>query len=399
MKNNLENIYQTFGENICLFPYMAGFYSLVEPSFVMPCSVVKVQGWELQGQTILSSMNSPQWIELRKNFIQGSCHTTEFCGTCSVAEKNGGDSARKLNNQYFAEHISTNIIEYVSEIANNDFKITKVLNIDFCPSNYCNYECVMCFSGSSTKRATFELKMFGTKPLKYKDNISDDFYQLLETVEILNFTGGETLLQNQVHEVIDYLIEKNLAKNIIISLLTNVSKYPKLLEEKFKKFKDVFYTLSIDGVGEVIEYQRRGSKWPDVESNSLHLWKNYGCVVNYVVTAINVFSFDKFLSWAYTNKIDKIIISLVFDRNRNLSMAVIPLELRDVLIKKLQQEKSNYVDLRYVDLLDQIINIFDKMPYDSSLLPAFKKQIQIEDSVSKKSLVEVVPEWEPYFND
>jgi hypothetical protein len=34
---------------------------------------------------------------------------------------------------------------------------------------------------------------------------------------------------------------------------------------------------------------------------------------------------------------------------------------------------------------------------NSKLLPQFISQIKIEDSASKKPMVEVVPEWKPYF--
>jgi len=397
--NNLDKIYNEFGSNICLFPFTAGFYSLVGPSStVMPCSSIKVDGWQVHDQSILESMNSQQWQDLRKNFIQGSCHTSEFCKTCSLAEKNGGSSPRQLNNYYFVEHITTDIVEHVQSIIDNDYKIDHILSLDFCPSNYCNYECIMCFSGASSKRGTFEIKFFNAKlNRKFDNTIADDFYDILKYVEILNFTGGETLLQKQVHELIDRLIEQDFAKNITISLLTNVSKYPKALQEKFKQFKNVFYTLSIDGTGEVIEYQRRGAIWQDVEANAIQLQQEFGCVVNYVLTAVNVFSFDQFVAWVHKHNMDRIIISLVYERNKNLSVSIIPPELKTPLIEKLQWSKNNYTNERYIKLLDQVIDILVITKYDTSLLPKFIEQIRIEDLVSKQKLVDVVPEWKSYF--
>jgi MoaA/NifB/PqqE/SkfB family radical SAM enzyme len=397
--SNLDKIYAEFGKDICLFPFVAGFYSLASKNpVVMPCSIIKTEKWDIDGNSLIESMNSKQWQDLRHNFIQGSCHTSKFCETCSVAEKNGGDSPRQLNNYYFAEHISTDLVPQINLIIGNDYKIDRILSLDFCPSNYCNYECIMCFPSASSKRGTFEIKFFGADiDRKFNNTVTDDFYNILEHVEILNFTGGETLMQKQVHELIDYLIEHNLAKNMIISLLTNVSKYPESLQEKFKQFKDVFYTLSIDGIGDVIEYQRRGAVWQDVEANSIRLQKELGCVVNYVLTAVNVFSFDQFVNWVHKHNMDRVIISLVYERNKNLSVSIIPPELKTPLIEKLQLARNNYTNERYVKLFDQVIDILVTANYNETLLPKFVGQIQIEDQVSKKKLVEVVPEWKPYF--
>ena len=397
-QNNLDKIYEEFGKDICLFPFMAGFYSLVsaEP-VVTPCSVVKFNNWGIKNESILESMNSDQWINLRHNFIHGSCHTTDLCKTCSLAEQNGGDSPRQLNNWYFVEHLKSDLATHIRTVIDNKYQINRVLSLDFAPSNYCNYECIMCNPGASSKRGTFEIKFMGkTIDRKFDNALTKDFYNILEHVEILNFTGGETLLQQQVHELIDYLIDKNLAKNITISLLTNVSKYPKDFEEKFKQFKNVFYTLSIDGVGDVIEYQRRGAKWKEVESNALKLLNERGCVVNYVLTAVNVFSFDKFIEWASQHSVDRILISLVFDHTKNLSVAVIPNELKNSLVKELSMAKGKYSDY-YADLIDRVIDILNKNEYNPKLLDKFVKQIQIEDLASKKKLIEVVPKWKPYF--
>lgn len=396
-QNNLDKIYKEFGANICLFPFLAGFYSKVGTSSVMPCSMTKVEGWEINNQSLLTAINSNQWKDIRKNFINGSCHTSKFCNVCSLSETVGGDSARKLNNYYFVEHLTSDINELVRRVIANDYTIDRILSLEFCPSNYCNYECIMCFGSASTRRNTFEIKFFNGSRISHIDQIDEDFYKILEYVEILNFAGGESLLQKQVHEVIDYLIERDLAKNIIISLLTNVSKYPEVLVEKFKRFKDVFYTLSIDGIGDVIEYQRRGAVWKDIETNSISLQKELGCVVNYVLTAINVFSFDQFVAWVHKHNMDRIIISLVYDRNKNLSVSVIPPKLKIPLIDKLQLAKNNYTNERYIKLFDQIIEILTTAKYDETLLPKFVEQIQIEDRSSKKTLIEVVPEWNPYF--
>jgi MoaA/NifB/PqqE/SkfB family radical SAM enzyme len=401
MQDNLDLLYKEVGSDICLFPFLAGFYSLVVPAdrpIVMPCSSVKVINWEVYDDSIIKTMNSDQWRNLRKNFIQGSCHTTDICKTCSLAEQGGGSSPRILNNKYFAEHLDIDLVRTIKQIIDNDYKIDKVFSLDFCPSNYCDYECIMCFGGASSKRKTFEIKIQGGKPSK-KNNlkINSDFDQILSTIKILNFTGGETLLQKQIHELIDELIQNDLAKNIKISLLTNASKYPEKLIDHFKQFKDVFYTVSIDGIGEVIEYQRRGAIWSDVESNALRFYKEFGCVINFVLNAVNVFNFPDFVDWLSKHNINKVFISLVYDRNHNISVAVVPPELKSPFIDRLTEYQYKYQNTYYAELIQQMLDIMSNTEHDPKLIPEFIKAITIEDSASKKSLKQVVPEWTPYF--
>ena len=231
------------------------------------------------------------------------------------------------------------------------------------------------------------------------NEVDYDFYKILDTVEIINFTGGETILQPQVHELIDYLIEQDLAKNITLTLLTNASKYPDKLIDRFKQFKDVFYTVSIDGLGDVIEYQRRGAVWVDVETNALRLWKEFGAVVNYVITPVNVFTITDFLDWAYSHNMDIIYISLVFGANY-FPAAVIPDELRLPLVDQLLQYKTKFgnskLDQYYIELVDRVCTILT-VEHNPQLLEKFIRKIRDEDAASKKKLSEVVPEWKPYF--
>ena len=176
--NKLDQLYAEFGSNICLFPFLSGFYSKATgTSLVMPCSMTKPIDWRIRNNSIISTVNNDTWIDLRKNFIHGSCHTTEYCGTCSYAEKNGGTSARKLANQFLLDKISIDPVEEVRRIIDNDYIVDRLYTLDYCPSNYCNYECIMCFGPASSTRNTFEIKMLGQGMTEKYDHttVTSDF--------------------------------------------------------------------------------------------------------------------------------------------------------------------------------------------------------------------------------
>jgi MoaA/NifB/PqqE/SkfB family radical SAM enzyme len=261
----------------------------------------------------------------------------------------------------------------------------------------------MCSGGASSQRLTYEVNLLKLQRALLLNDVDEDFYDILTTVKIINFTGGETLLQTQVHNLINYLIEQNLAKNISISLLTNASSYPTELIEKFKKFRNVVYTISVDGVGNVIEYQRRGAKWTTVEENCLKIvnTQNVSAVINYVLTAVNIFSFMDFIDWAHeTNLVNtnKIYLSPVF-RTEHLGQASLDQSQRKIILHRLNQGRTKYLSLspKSVELIDQVDNIINTTPFNAHYQNEFIKYIKDEDTVSKKSLAEVVPEWASYF--
>ena len=404
-KNNLDQIYQELGKNVCLYPFFNGFYQTNHVddqdktlNSVRPCSIILNRNnprcWDIN-TTIADARNNDEWKTVRRAFIEGSVNDVPACSACAFNERSGATSARQMNNHFYSEFLSVDIVEEVKDIISNDYQADKILSIDYYPSNYCNYECIMCAGGASSKRHTFEITYLNSKQTLKLNPADSDFYSLLENVEIINLTGGETILQKQVEELMDYLIEKDLAKNIVITLIANASSFPNKLIEKFKKFKDVFYTISIDGVGDVIEYQRRGSNWLQVEANALRINKEFGSIINCVVTGVNVFGIVDFLQWAEKNNVGKICISPVF-RELHLAIDVVPDELRKSLLEKLQSGKQ-HANSRFVEYYTQVISLIETTPHNPETLKKFIARIKIEDLASKKSLTEVVPEWAPYF--
>lgn len=425
--NSLENLYEEFGDNICLCPFFGAFYQTnnvvstdveSQPNSVRPCSLVMYDDrnhWNVKENSITKSRNSEAWRQMRQDFLHNKFNEIASCKVCRDNEQSGATSPRMMNNKFLCEQLETNINEAMHEIVKNDLMVSDIITLDYYPSNYCNYSCVMCSGGASSQRQVFELKFLIDKQEKIVLNAKDpDFYELLKQVEIINFTGGETVLQKQVYELIDYLIQEKLASNITITLLTNASSYPEELMEKFSQFKGVVYNISIDGIGDVIEYQRRGCNWSTVEANSVKLLSvgYIGIVINYVLTAINVFSVMDFVDWAYSHNIGPkyiddldvsfINISPVF-RLDFLGQEVLPPELKEIAVERLQQGKLRYsaksgvLELYYTKLIDRIIHIVKSAEHRPGYLPQFKSHIRKEDTASKKSLVEVVPEWTSYF--
>lgn len=414
-KEDSKLLYKKYGEKMCLAPFLNSFYTTnnvlatnnTARNVVRPCSVI-AGNWSINATSLKDARNNANWIKLREDMLHGRLNEIDNCEVCNTAERQGASSPRQLNNDYLFEHLEIDIMAELEKIIAADLVAESIYALDWMPSNYCNYACVMCHSGASSQRFTFEVKQ--GKKLTYVINpVEPDFYDLVKDVKILGFTGGETILQPEVHKLIDYLIEKDLAKNMITTILTNVSDFPDELVEKFKKFKRVLYTVSIDGVGEVIEYQRRGAKWSTVEKNAIKIHQTPVVheIINYVVTSINILSAMDFVDWCHKNDMKFIAISAVFQQDE-LGVAAMPPELKKLALERLKEGRkryehyltSTYMNFKrnYVDTIDRLIGTIENVEFNPAALEKFISHIKVEDTASKKPLREVVPEWAPWFD-
>ena len=424
--NNIDDIYKQLGPDICLYPFFGAFYQTNnvipvhqqgKPNSVRPCSIVMSDDWtkwDIQDSSVVNARNTVHWKHMRQQFMDGEFHNIHDCRSCSFNERAGTTSPRQQNNKFLAQFLEVDIVAEVKDIMSNDNCVHDVLTLDYYPSNYCNYSCVMCAGGASSQRQTFEVKVLGRQEKIVLNPADPDFFDILDRVQVINFTGGETVLQKQIHEIMDRLIQKDLARNILITLLTNASSSANDLDDKFRHFKKVIYNVSIDGIGPVGEYQRRGSKWSTVEKHSLELMAHpyISTVINFVLTAINALHVMDFVRWSYDNQFGPknpqdvvgsfINVSPVF-RADHLGVGAMPEDLRVLSLQRLQQgrdslDSDSIYDTYYRNLIDKFISVIQSAPFSQDYHEKFIAQIRVEDTVSKHSLVEVSPEWAPYFH-
>lgn len=413
-KSSSEILYETYGRKMCLAPFLNSFYStsgVVGPeqtvnNFVKPCSLIKGQGWDVENSSIKQSRNNHRWKTVRQAFLDGKLEQLSECEVCINAEKFGSSSPRQLNNDYLFDQLDLDIMAEMKKIVDSDLAVNNVYALDYMPSNYCNYACIMCYAGASSQRFVFDLK-HGHK-IKYEINsVDDDFFDIVQYVKIMGFTGGETILQPEVQRLIDHVIEKNLANDMIITILTNASDFSDSLIDKLKHFKKVLYTVSIDGLGDVLEYQRRGADWNTVKKNVLRI---HQCPVvdefiNHVATSVNILTAMDFIDWCHGNDLKFIGISAVFQEH--LGVAALPTELKNLALQRLRQGRQRYQhyetdqytnqEINYVIAIDRLIDLVENTEFKQQALDQFIEHIKIENTASKKPLHAVVPEWAPWF--
>lgn len=217
------------------------------------------------------------WLEYHKQLGEKMKSSDEFIPECfeckDCIDRNKPPFMDTYNEQYAG---SEGIVHW-------DLKI----------NNTCNLSCKMCDSWSSSTwdkiiKNNPDLpegmkSMYGTTPpQKWHRNISEIF-DYLYFCKRLKFTGGEPFLIPQVDKIINFVVDKEISKNITLEITTNGTQDMTNYVETFSKFHKVSLNISIDAIGKRFEYIRQGANWSEVESNILkikELTKNIDVRIN-----------------------------------------------------------------------------------------------------------------------
>jgi MoaA/NifB/PqqE/SkfB family radical SAM enzyme len=272
----------------------------------------------------------------------------------------------------------------------NETNTKEAVNTIMCNvGSLCNAECIVCNGGTSSARnewaKIYDKKSYVSLEVKNSKDIRFDEYPNLEMVTLL---GGEPSIHPWVRTILSDLIASGRAKSIDINLTTNSSSLDDRLISQLSEFRDIFVTLSLDGVDDIFEYQRRPLKWDQIKQVA-DKWMeiSFKVTIGYVVTAITAWALNDFIAWY--SILPRKDIEVRFDPvsgdwPNELSVAVLTKEQRDQWI-------ASTVDH---PLKTEMLNIINNIPYNASLVPAFKNKIQIEDQTAKKKFAEIFPNWQ-----
>ena len=179
----------------------------------------------------------------------------------------------------------------------------------------------------------------------------DSLRKLLPHFKRVEFAGGEPLMDPMHYKILDLLSENG--KNIEIKYATNgtvLGIKGRWIKDYWPKFKSVAVNVSIDGIDEVYEYVRSNGKFQDVVDN-VRIMKNIPTVSRIVgaftVQSNNIMQIDKVIDY-FLNKLEIVFYSHRVQYPRALSAQVLPKELKDKVIAKLELMKDKIKEYRLV---------------------------------------------------
>ena len=272
-------------DTFCVAPWVSMHLSTFEN--VVPCCLYKQDrtfGKLKQGIPIEDHYNSKNAVDVRRKLWNGE--KVKECGECWFREEVATDKERPNSYRY---NLNYRFLPYIDEIianTNDDFtlKEVKFKMIDLRFDNKCNLKCRICsptFSSALYKEYK-DLKFDGFIDNGSPYNISiddleyDAIIKQLHNVDVIFFAGGEPLTQDKYYKILEYCIENDLAKDIVLWVTTNLTKIKYKdwdTVQLWKKFKSVEITASIDGSHERGEYLRKGCNWPGIVANREYILK------------------------------------------------------------------------------------------------------------------------------
>jgi organic radical activating enzyme len=261
-------------KQFCVLPWISLETSpigTVRPCCLADDEIVDNSGkkFKLLTSTFAEIQSSNHMHTLRKEFLQGKQPTT--CRRC-WAEEDAGRTSKRMHTLNRLKHmgITPEWTENAKPLMFLDLKL----------GNICNLKCRICGSWSSSQFAAEELKFVENKKSSFHYEMLRDgawprensqfwteLNESLTDIRYLEFTGGEPFLIQEHFDLLQTLVDCEVAHQVEIHYNTNGTQYPEHAEAIWHHFKHVEIAFSIDDLGPRFEYQRSNAIWSDVCAN------------------------------------------------------------------------------------------------------------------------------------
>jgi len=361
-------------------------------------------------------LNSEYTQYIRKKLNDGK--RIPECYRCWKKEDSGGKSLRQTSNDTVTNNHGYDLDNtWVKNYFKNkkDFISDILISADIKTSNLCNFSCIMCNPMDSSKLYTkwqknkdnpaIQTLLKNEKP-DYLANVKRVYmdkntrHSLLKSFlnlkpKHVKILGGEPLMDEKSLEILENFKEKSKVKLLFV---TNGSKNLVQISERFKNYKDVNYTISLDGNSSIQDYIREGSDWKHIEKNVLDYKQKYPnnkLSVNCTVQALNVYHLPELIDWCKLNAI-ALNFSLLSEPY-HMSMASIPPELKTIMINNISPVNLHIEKVAEYENSYQLVDIKKLLletEFNEQALEDLKEYIRWYDPHQKWK--NVIPEWKPY---
>jgi sulfatase maturation enzyme AslB (radical SAM superfamily) len=212
-------------------------------------------------------MNSDMFKQVRKDMLDGKMPSP--CSKCYKLEALGNESKRTRD---------TSLLEFslqdAQRITQSDGTLTEV-NFEFIElrlGNICNLACRSCNPQSSSKWISDWEKLndrkFDMPQSLFNWPLDEQFWANLaehcNNTRKVYINGGEPLLVDKHMKFLEFLITKNLAKNITLVYSTNSTIINDKYIDLWNAFKQVEFMVSIDDLEDRNNYLRHPAKWDKI---------------------------------------------------------------------------------------------------------------------------------------
>ena len=389
-------------DTFCSLPFLQ--FSTDPSGNYQACCIAKKTDMNMVNVAPLDFFNSDHMKQLRHDMANGidSKLYQDTCFKCIINEKKTGFSKRLINKH---DPRSIDLVDLTAIRENKDYDL-KPKSLDSFKikifGNLCNLRCTMCYPGASSKIAA-EHKKLGLHPGKsiinpYKSMDQDKFYRdLLEILPItksIEIVGGEPFLYPETIPFLRWIIDNDLAKNLVLRFITNGMVEDIQLYSYFKEFKEVRVLVSIDNVYDKEEYIRTDTIWKD----KVEIVKNLQSVPNIVVGFSNTIQLLNigYLSDIYDvsmeefNKPAPLNNQLTYPAK--LRASNLPPDIAEMYLDKYKDKEFSFKD-RHIDALNRTFTERDHWEFMAGM-----QHYKWWDKKRGTNLIDSFPEFKKYYD-
>jgi sulfatase maturation enzyme AslB (radical SAM superfamily) len=369
---------------------------------------------------------------LRHELLQG--HQPSMCQDCHVMEQHGKPSGRQRQllktgvlEPYFEKSLAgapmRSAFDHSQATQGHTNRTVSDWQIDL--GNYCNGACVYCHPESSSSLAT-EFKQLGlidqTPPPAWCDDpeLLDRFVDTLvnsEHLQYLHFLGGETVITPGFKKILQALVDRNLAGQIVIGFTTNLTVWSESVNELLTKFQQINLGMSIEtltAVNDYVRYPSQQSRTRQLLDQWVDLARQHDWLIQLRITPTCLTVHDLYTVYEYAWQNCIAVESCNFlDRPEFLRASVLPSQYRDQAVYTLQ----NWLETHQTNQHDHVINtrdpnlartqiVQDAMTYvhylksapdESHRLPQLMNYLKTLESNRGNSILTYLPQYEDLF--
>ncbi len=385
--------------------------------------------------------------EVRVSMMKGEWHPE--CERCRQEENNGIRSRREYENEdwgkWFGDISLKNMLPITQEDGTIDPQKQDVEFIDIRYGNFCNLKCRMC--GPTDSHTWYEDHVKLTGSTHYKDTHEkielskndkgrwstsqydwfqqnnvywDNFEKYAPYSKKIYIVGGEPLIIDEHTESLERLVASGRAGKVRLEYNTNLTMVPTKLIKLWEQFKQVRIGVSIDGVGDVFDYQRTPAKWSSVYRNMQRLEEadvNLKAWYAFTVTPYNVFHFPEFMRWKLEESgLDSynpvtgprpIVTHHMCHSPKYYNVKVLPPELKQQVVEHYDTfrvwiqstDYNDHIKQSFEKLLDGVQKFMLSEDYSEQWLPEFVKTTRRLDEIRNQNVLDIVPQYRDLFND
>ena len=370
----------------------------------------------------LDYLNSDKIKNMRKQMHEGK--KVAQCQQCWTIESQGRRSLRLNLNDFISNGRGSNLhSSWLQAYFNrkDDFTTDQVMLTDIKIGNTCNFACVMCNPKDSSMIYNYwsknkdnefvqehlkedpkyfeKAKFTGFKQNAYRDYI-ENVLENNDKIKRISLLGGEPTLDEKLFAML-YNISNDRKKKIALNIITNGSNNMVERTKKLGPFEKIHWTLSLEGVQDVQDYARYGSKWKEVEHNILEQlrYDPTSITVAPLVQATTLTGLPELIKWANSYNLPLHVQDIYAPTY--LGLDSVPSELKQKVIEQLEIISEFKVAVNDENIpwnMSAIINTINDSNFDEKKLTQFRNYLKFyEKDRDMKTFIDVCPEWRKYF--